>query len=233
MCPVPGDIPVPPSAEQPLLCQSPQCVCGGQSQEKFVTVRARALSGHQGKLRHKNLHMCHAMVTDKAVQLSSTALASPESPQAPRYPNYVCLPGQLSADGQIRRVKPEHLPILQPSCSPSLLHPQLEKQNSPQAGARAFFGYLGTKRTGMLRLTSKGQLVFILQGSWRPSSSSPSPPLLTLRRRLDAACADGSATTLALLVDSGLKGQAPAVLLPSSSPTRPSEGSGLKTPFCY
>lgn len=87
--------------------------------------------------------------------------------------------------------------------------------------------------TGMLRLTSRVQLVLVLQGSWRPSSSSPSPPLLTRRRRLDAGCVDASATTLALLLDPGLKGQTPAVLLPSSSTARPSEGSSLVTPFHY
>lgn len=83
------------------------------------------------------------------------------------------------------------------------------------------------KGTGMLRLTSKVQLLLVLQGSWRPSSSSPP------RKEMDAGCVDADAITLALLVDSGLKGQTPAVLLPSSSTARPSEDSSLITPFCY
>lgn len=191
VCPVPGDIPV-PRCQQSSHCsvRVPRVsVALPKAQGKFGTAGAQALSRHQGKLRHRGLHMCHATVTDRAVQLSHTALASPEPLQAPMYPNQgwlaVCLGS--SADGHIRRVKPKHLPISLNSCSPPPHLCCLSLRNKilfmldPD-----FFGCLGAKRDRMLRLTSKVQLVFILQGSWRPSSSSPSPPLLTHRRRLGA-----------------------------------------------
>lgn len=79
ICPVPGDIPAPaPQRSSHCSLRVPSVsVALSKAQGKLVSVRAQALSRNQGKLRHKNLHMIHAMVADKAMQLSHTALASP------------------------------------------------------------------------------------------------------------------------------------------------------------
>lgn len=237
VCPVPGDIPV-PRCQQSSHCsvRVPRVsVALPKAQGKFGTAGAQALSRHQGKLRHRGLHMCHATVTDRAVQLSHTALASPEPLQAPMYPNQgwldVCLGS--SADGHIRRVKPKHLPISLNSCSPPphlcclslrnkilfMLDPDLFWLSECQKGQDAEINQQGAACVYFARQLET-KLLF--------SQPSPSHP----QKETGCSCADGSATTLALLVDSALEGQTPAVLLPSSSTARPSEGP-LKPPFCY